>query len=80
LAIARPNCYAFKAGLPDFPRYNIPKWGKYTKSQRNILKGHKIPPTFSIAMHSQSISNGDFGYENIPSGNPGSGRIYVVCS
>jgi hypothetical protein len=31
-----------ESGLPDFSRYKIPKWGKYTKVSLNIPNGNKI--------------------------------------
>jgi hypothetical protein len=34
----------FLPGLPDFPWYKIPKWGKYTKLPQNIPNGRKSFP------------------------------------
>jgi hypothetical protein len=70
--------------LPDFSWYNKPKRKKYTKmGEVCIPNGHKMyqmaggatkwaynTPTSSIAKPSKIYSNWDFGFENIPSGNP----------
>jgi hypothetical protein len=73
-----------ETGLPDFSFYNIPKRGKLTKLPTNIPNDHnmfhlaekftKQPfniPTSSIASPSKIYPDWDFGFEKIPSGNPG---------
>jgi hypothetical protein len=69
--------------LPDFCRYKIPKWEKYTILPQNIPNVHKIYqkyvkwtecpyniPTSSIARPSKIYPNLAFWFENKPSGNP----------
>jgi hypothetical protein len=46
---------------------NIPK---YTKVPQNIPKGHKNIPTSFSERPSKIYPNRDFGFENVPSGNP----------
>jgi hypothetical protein len=73
---------AENSGLPDFSWYMIPKQEKmyqmntkYTKWSQNIPKVEKIlqmnVPTFSNLWHSKIYPNGDFWFENKPSGSPG---------
>jgi hypothetical protein len=71
--------------LPDFSRYNIPKWGKicqititYTKWPQNIPKIYKIT-IIRFTKWPQNIPykiylNWNFRFENIPSGNPAYNR------
>jgi hypothetical protein len=68
----------FRAGLPDFSLYNIPKMGKIyqmaikTPNGRNIFQ-MSIEYTFFIP--TKINPNLDFWFENVPSGNPGTSVI-----
>jgi hypothetical protein len=64
--------------MPDFSCSKKPKRGKNTKLPQNIPNGHKIIPItkwsynirrFSIVKPSKIHTNGDFWFENKPSGN-----------
>jgi hypothetical protein len=71
--------------LPEFSLYNIPKREKYAKRTQNKPNDHKLYqmavkqtkgplniPTVSISRPSKTYSELGFGFENKPSGNPGS--------
>jgi hypothetical protein len=71
----------FQTGLPDFPWYNIPKRGKYTKlSQntytkvpKNIPNRRKMDQMAISIFHCKTLQNlpkFDIWFKNIPSGNP----------
>jgi hypothetical protein len=55
-----------RSGLPDF-WCNVPNGEKYTSRLQNIANYHKIPISNDHAIY----KIWGFGYENIPSGNPG---------
>jgi hypothetical protein len=76
---------SFKAGLPDFSWYSIPKRGKVSQTTKNIPNGDEIEqlatkqnkwpqnkPIFSVSRPCQMYPNCDFWSENMPSGNPAS--------
>jgi hypothetical protein len=81
---AKNRC-PIQLGLPDLSWSKHTKTGKYSKRSQTIPKGHKlcIPNgrkifqmtiKYNNILHSKAITNfsqiWDFGFENIPSGNP----------
>jgi hypothetical protein len=79
----RPFHPTFYSGLPDFSWHNTPKRWIMIQIFATLPSDHKIYEmavkytdckiyitTFSILRPSKNYPNWDFGFENIPSGNP----------
>jgi hypothetical protein len=51
------KCYRLPPGLPDFPWYNVPKWGKMFQMIARLPNGHKIFLTYTNIFLSKALQN-----------------------